>query len=52
MAKYTRYDQRNKKKDRRKDQLLDKTFERNRKVRVYEPEISDQELSNLVKDYR
>jgi hypothetical protein len=52
MAKYTRYDPRNKKKNRQKDQDLDRLSKKQRKVQFYESEIVEQDISKLIKDFR
>lgn len=51
MAKYTRYDPRNKKKNRQKDQYMDRPSKKNRKIQFYESEIEEIKEPKLVKDY-
>ena len=52
MAKYTRYDPRNKKKNRHKDQYLDRSSKKNKRVQVYGSDFSEQEISRFTKDYQ
>lgn len=52
MAKYTRYDPRNKKKNRHKDQYLDRSSKKNKRVQVYSSDFSEQEISRFTKDYQ
>lgn len=52
MAKYTRYDPRNKKKNRQKDQYIERPSKKNRKIQFYETELVEGEESRLIKDYR
>jgi hypothetical protein len=52
MAKYTRYDPRNKKKNRQKDQYMDRSSKKNRKIQFYETELIEREELRVVNDHR
>ena len=52
MAKYRRYDPRNKKKDRHKNQYLDRSPKKQRKEYYIEFEAEENDMSKMIKDYR
>lgn len=52
MAKYTRYDPRNKKRHRHKNQYLDRSPRKNKRDQFFEYDISEQDMSKIIKDYR